>query len=91
MDKIDTLFTQPLVAKKSSEEAVDFNKWLIYDEEKIYCGNTNFTYEDLFEVFYADSYEKCLLRNGVVLFMEQIFYGLMLNFSFKMSNKIDEY
>ena len=55
MDKIDTLFTQPLVAKKSSEEAVDFNKWLIYDEEKIYCGNTNFTYEDLFEVFYADS------------------------------------
>ena len=95
MDKSGVLFENPPVPIITREgqviiEGMNVNQVLIFDEENIYCGERNITYEELSEVVHFHGYETCQLKNGMHLTLLDIWVQLVTDFSFKMSSKLNE-
>ena len=94
MDKSGVLFDYPPVPKNKEgqyrNEGLNLNQVLIYDEEYIYCGERNISYEDLYEVVHSYKYEICHLKIDMHLSLWDIWGLLLTDFSFKMSSKMDE-
>ena len=94
MDKSGVLFDYPPVQRnkegQESREGLNLNQVLIFDEENIYCGGRNISYEDLSEVVHLHKYEECRLKNNMHLSLWYIWGQLLTDFSFNMSSKMDE-
>ena len=89
-DKKDVLFSQIPVPKKRTNEGQNFNLLLNFDEERIFCGTFNVTYEKMYEMYIVNEDEYCSFLSGDVVQFYQMYYNLLLDYSFQMSNKIDE-
>lgn len=94
MDKSDILFDKPPVRFLHNDHYIhDFNvnQFLNFDEENIYCGKRNISYEAFKDVMEMYRYEECDLKdNNMHMTIDYIWKGLLTDFSFKMSSKLDE-
>ena len=95
LDKSDVLFEYPPVQRtgrgqEESREDINMNKILIFDEEYIYCGERNISYEEFYNVSHLYMNETCHLKNDMQLTLMDIWRQLLTDFSFNMSSKIDE-
>ena len=95
MDKSDTMFDHdhPPVPNnnKANLNVWNYNTILDFDAYGIYCGKLNFTYKDFYEVMLTNASDECLLANGETLILYEIWDDLLINYSFNMSYKLDEY
>ena len=94
MDKADVLFDKPpiLTQKKYMQNSNDINVNLVlnFDEEGIYCGGRNISYEAFKDAAEMYRDEICVLNNHMHLTIYDIWTGLLTDFSFNMSAKLDE-
>ena len=94
MDKSDILFDYPPVTRtergQERTEDINMNNILIFDDENIYCGERNISYEELSYVVYLHRDEICQTKNDMQLTLQDIWRQLLTDFSFNMSSKIDE-
>ena len=95
MDKSGVLFDYPPVPRnwegQDSREGLNLNQVLIFDDENIYCGERNISYEELSEVSHVYKNEICQLKNDMKLTLMDIWRQMLTDFSFKMSAKMDEF
>ena len=94
MDKSDILFDKPPVRFLYNDHynnEFNVNQFLNFDEENIYCGNRNISYSELKDVLDMYRDEKCDVNSQLLHFtIYDIWSGLLSDFTFKMSAKIDE-
>ena len=62
---------------------------MLFDEDYIYCGKYNFTYEDFNQVRQDHGYEDCDLADGRKLAIGKLWSDLLTDFSFKMTKKMN--
>lgn len=89
-DKRDVLFSQIPVPKNKTNKGLNINLLLNFDEQRIYCGTFNSTYEKMFETNILNGDEFCTLLSGQLVPFYQLYYNILLDYSFNMSNKIEE-
>ena len=87
MDKVDILFERPMVAAKNKREGMNFNTLLEYDDEFVFCGARNVSYEQLLDAIYKYPEEPCQLKNNKSVPLKRL-YRLLTQFSFEQSTKI---
>ena len=63
---------------------------LNYDNERIYCGNFSITYEEAMIHAQLKPNKPCKMKVGDELIMTTLFTGLLFDYGFEMSNKIEE-
>ena len=88
-DKKEVLFSTPPIPKNKKTKVYFFNTDLLFDETTIYCGKFNFSYEDFYEVSVQHSHEFCDLLNGEKIPLDDLFWSLLLDFSFKQTGKMN--
>ena len=90
MDKKKVLFESPPISvKKATQNGINFNTELLFDDYYIYCGN-NFTYEDFNQVRQNHGTDNCYMADGRQITIGNIWDSLLRNFSFKMTKKMNE-
>ena len=90
MDKRKIMFDKPPISVKKGVESTNYNTALIHDENSIYCGKFNFTYEDFFQIRLDHGMEYCTLADGKRVTFEELWSNLLTDFSFNMTKKMDE-
>ena len=90
MDKKDVLFESPPISVKKTRNSINYNTELLFDDNYIYCGKYNFTYEDFNQVRQDHGLEYCILADGRKVAIGDLWYDLITNFSFKMTKKMNE-
>ena len=92
MDKKKVLFESPPISvKKATRNSINFNTELLFDDDYIYCGKYNFTYEDFYQVRQDHGMEDCDLANGKRIKIDNLWQDLLKDFSFNMTNKMNEF
>ena len=87
MDKIETLFTRPIVFAKKKREVTNYNVLLEYDDEFVYCGSRNMSFAQLSYVTAESPNEPCQLKSGNSIPIEKL-YELFTHFSFEKSPEL---
>ena len=82
MDKARVLFEDPPVPTKRTRKAINYNRYLDFDENFVYCGERNFSFVDFDEVKTNHPEELCVLNNGEVVTLNTLWFDLKLDFSF---------
>ena len=90
MDKKDVLFESPPISVKKTRNSINYNTELLFDENSIYCGKYNFTYEDFNQVRQDHGMEDCDLADGRKVPIGELWFKLLTGFSFKMAKKMNE-
>ena len=91
-DKDETLlFGVPPVPTKKAWQAINYNKLLNFDENQIYCGTRNVSYENFEDLYYKYGEENCQLKNNDSVKMSQLNIDLTTDFSFLQSPKLDKF
>ena len=68
------------------------NELFDYDNERIYCGHFNVTYEELYSYKSNNPAEKCKMKDGEDSMLLISLYGFILfDYSFEMSPKLEMY
>ena len=89
VDISQDLFENPPLPKKVYySKGILFNSVLSFDENHIYCGEYNFTYEDLNEIREMHGQDDCTLLDGSTLAIWELWEQLLIDFSFKGTEKI---
>ena len=88
-DKKEVLFEAPSVSVKKST-TINYNTELVFDEDYIYCGKYNFTYEDFNQVRQDHGMEDCDLVDGTKEAIGDLWFYLLKDFSFNMTKKMNE-
>ena len=88
MDKSQEMFENPPIPTKGYQKGVLLNTLLSYDENYIYCGEYNFTYENFKEIFEMHGQEDCTLLDEKTVEIEGLFDYLLVDFSFHGTQKI---
>ena len=89
MDKREILFESPPTFVKKTRNLTNYNTELLFDDDYIYCGKYNFTYEDFYQVRQDHGMEDCDLANGNKS-ISVIFADLLRDFSFNMTKKMND-
>ena len=92
MDKMDVLFKNPPVhsSPKVATAVLNYNQVLRFNDTHIICGTQDFMFEDFYEVQLRNGTKKCELKDGRKVQMIGLWGDLTLDFSFQMSDKIEE-
>ena len=91
MDKKEVLFESPPISgKKATKNSINFNTELLFDDDYIYCGKYNFTYEDFNQVRQNHGTDNCYMADGRQIAIEDIWGSLLTDFSFNMTKKMNE-
>ena len=91
MDKREILFESPPNFVKKTRNLTNYNTELLFDDDYIYCGKYNFTYEDFYQVRQDHGMEDCDLANGKRIKIDNLWQDLLKDFSFNMTNKMNEF
>ena len=93
MDKASILFDfkNPPVPTNRTQNAPNFNQILDSDENFIYCGTRNISYEEFAENKKWNASEKCFLNNHQTVNLQVLWNQLLTDFSFNYSSKFDEF
>ena len=83
------MFEAPSVSVKKST-TINYNTELVFDEDYIYCGKYNFTYEDFNQVRQDHGMEDCDLVDGTKEAIGDLWFYLLKDFSFNMTKKMNE-
>ena len=75
--------------KSGSGSGIFLNTALLFDENYIYCGAYNFTYEDLKQIKEIHGEENCTLLDESTLLIRDLWDLLLTDFSFFGTEKID--
>ena len=91
MDQKEHLFSRPPVLKNYGE-ASNLNEILNFDNTTIYCGPgyLNITYEDLYDINAENGDEFCQLTDGSDVSIRDVFIYIWLDFSFMMTEVIQD-
>ena len=91
IDQKEHLFSRPPVLKNYGE-ASNINELLNFDNTTIYCGpgHLNITYEDLFDVNAENGDKFCQLTDGSEISIRDVFIYIWLDFSFMMTEVIQD-
>ena len=91
-EKAQVLFKKPPVPKKMTEQAINYNTVLVFNEtsETIFCGQRNFSLNEFKELKEKYGNENCLLKNGQNVTLSKLWIYLKTDFSFKLSPKLDD-
>ena len=91
-DKIQEMFENPPIPTNVYySEVTSFNTVLSFDEKHIYCGVYNFTYKDFNEIRKMHGKEFCRLLDGNRLTIWALWGYLLVDFSFKGTQKIGDF
>ena len=90
MDKKEVLFESPPISVKKTRNSINYNTELLFDDYYIYCGKYNFTYEDFNQVRQDHGMEDCDLADGRKVPIGDLWYDLLIDFSFNMTEKMNE-
>ena len=91
MDKKKVLFESPPISvKKATKNGINFNTELSFDDDYIYCGKYNFTYEDFNQVRQNHGTDNCYMADGRQITIGNIWASLLTDFSFNMTKKMNE-
>ena len=92
MDKARILFAfnNPPVPSNRTQSPRNYNEILNFDENFIYCGQRNISYDEFVENKFWNGSEKCLLGNLQKITLRQLWNDLLTDFSFNYSFKFDE-
>ena len=72
--------------------ARNYNQLLTYDEEKVYCNDKNFTYEELKALSEEiEPIDMCPLSDGENITNKELWFDLEGDYSFEYTGKIDEF
>ena len=74
--------------KSGSGSGIFLNTALSFDENYIYCGAYNFTYEDLKQIKEMHGEEDCTLLDETTLHIRDLWDLLLTDFSFFHTEKI---
>ena len=91
MDKASILFTRTPVPTKKTEDAINYNQVLNYDQDKIFCGHKDILYENLKGEGIFNENELCSLKGNKTVNFQKLWIDLRGDFSFNMSSKIGEF
>ena len=84
-DKKYVLFeSPPIYVKKISKKGINYNTELLFDENSIYCGKYNFTYEDFYQVLQDHGMEYCDIADGRKVPIGGLWHDLLIDFSFSV-------
>ena len=89
IDQKEHLFSRPPVLKNYGG-ATNLNEILNFDNTTIYCGYLNITYEDLFNVTVENGGQSCKLTDGSEVRVQDILIFVWFDFSFMMTEIIDD-
>ena len=90
MDKKKVLFESPPISvKKATQNGINFNTELLFDDYYIYCGN-NFTYEDFNQVRQNHGTDNCYMADGRQITIGDLWASLLTDFSFNMTKKMNK-
>ena len=91
MDKAEVLFAKPsVVPTKNHLVGTNFNQALLFDDNLIYCGTHNFSYQDFFDLKLTHPNDPCQLKDKSFVTLDRLWSRLIGDFSFKMSWKMEE-
>ena len=90
MDKKEVLFESPPISVKKRSNSINYNTKLLFDENSIYCGKYNFTYEDFNQVSQDHGLEYCDIADGRKVTIGELWHDLLIDFSFNMTEKMNE-
>ena len=91
MDKKDILFESPPISVKKTRKSINYNTELLFDDNYIYCGKYNFTYEDFYQVRQDHGMEDCGLADGKRTPIHKLWKDLLIDFTFNMTRKMNEF
>ena len=89
-DKADILFKNPPVPKQKSFQAVNYNEVLNFNNQSFFCGQQEISWTDFKTKRYSHGDEKCLLKNGEIVTLSTLWVDLIIDYSFKISPKLNE-
>ena len=84
------MFENPPISVKKTRSSINYNTELLFDEDNIYCGKYNFTYEDFYQVRQDHAMEDCDLADGRKVPIGDLWSDLLKDFSFKMTKKMND-
>lgn len=90
MDKRDTLFQRSPMSKGKTAEGTFYNTALSFDDFNIYCGQRNFSFEEFYEVRKQFGQDDCELANGKRIQIQELWSNLLIDFSFKKAQKMND-
>ena len=90
MDKAHSLFARSSIVPTKNLVGDNFNELLLFDDDFIYCGHRNFSYEDFFDLQLAHPNELCQLEYNHSITLNRLWQRLIVDFPFKMSRRIEE-
>ena len=91
MDKVDTLFKRPIDFAKKKREVTNYNVLLEYDDEFVYCGSRNISFDQLVAVTEKSPYEPCQLKSGNTVPLGKLSEAILRQFSFEKSTELMKY
>ena len=91
VDKIETLFKRPIVISKKKREATNYNVLLEYDDEFVYCGSRNISFDQLVAVTKKNPYEPCQLKSGNTVPLIRLENFVLTQFSFEKNTALMKY
>ena len=91
MDKVETLFKRPIVFAKKKREVTNYNVLLEYDDEFVYCGSRNISFDQLVAVTEKSPYEPCQLKSGNTVPLGKLSEAILMQFSFEKSTELMKY
>ena len=89
-DKKKVLFESPPISVKKTRRPTNYNTELLFDNDYIYCGKYNFTYDNFFQIKQDHGTEDCDLADGGKVPIGKLWSDLILDFSFNMTKKMND-
>ena len=88
VDKRELLFKKAPVIAEKTYEARNFNRFLSFDDNFIYCGHRNISYQEFYELTKYFPNEKCVLKDGKKISLESLWSNLITDFSFQRHDQM---
>ena len=89
VDKRELLFKKAPVITGRTYESRNFNRLLSFDDNYIYCGHRNVSFQEFDELTRAYPNENCILKDGKMISLESLWSNLITDFSFKEQDRMD--
>ena len=74
---------------KKTRSSINYNTELLFNDDYIYCGIYNFTYDDFKKIQHDHGNEDCNLADGHRVHIGALFTDLLRDFSFNMTKKMN--
>ena len=75
---------------KKTRSSKNYNTKLLFDDDYIYCGKYNFTYDDFYQIQQDHGMEDCDLVDGRKVPIGELWFNLLRDFSFNMTKKMND-